>query len=219
MQNIRAFFVKKGDARFLSHLDLMRCFSRALKRSKLDVWYTQGFNSHIYLMFSSPLSLGFESEYETMDFRIVSDNSVDFDDIKEKINHSLPSGVSVFNCAYPVSNHNDITFSEWSILLGGNSSELYDSFSNFLDQETILVSRTNKKGQIKNENALDYIKTVNFKIEGDNLLIEAVLRSDNSSSLNPNLLIKTFLDYAGTKEEDVRICRKKLLLNNMNTFE
>ena len=84
MQNVRVFFRKTGDARFLSHLDVMRCFTRALKRSGFDVWYTQGFNTHIYLMFASPLSLGFESEYEPMDFRINGDEPVTFNQIALK---------------------------------------------------------------------------------------------------------------------------------------
>ncbi len=42
---------------------------RALKRSVLPVWYTQGFNPHIYMTFAAPLSLGQESLAETVDFK------------------------------------------------------------------------------------------------------------------------------------------------------
>ena len=219
MQNVRAFFEKKGDARFLSHLDVMRCFTRALKRTKLDVWYTQGFNSHIYLVFSNPLSLGFESEYETVDFRIVSDDEIDFDDVKEKINLSLPEGIKVVRCDYPLNTHNEILYSEWSIVIPGPEDVLYESFGSFLNQDVIQISRTNKKGQVKTENAIDYIKSIKYENTNGNLIVNAILMSSNSASLNPSVLLKAFLEFAGIEENDYRICRKTLLLNNMKPFK
>ena len=38
----RLTYSKKGRAKFISHLDLMRTMQRAFKRAKLPVWYTQG---------------------------------------------------------------------------------------------------------------------------------------------------------------------------------
>ena len=47
----RLTFAKKGRARYISHLDLMRAMQRAIKRAGVPIWYTQGFNPHSYLMF------------------------------------------------------------------------------------------------------------------------------------------------------------------------
>ena len=47
----RVFYKKQGRAKYISHLDLVRCISRALKRSKLPVWHTLGFHPHVYLTF------------------------------------------------------------------------------------------------------------------------------------------------------------------------
>ena len=58
MTTIRIFFEKCGESAYISLLDLQRVFHRVLKRSGLPVWYTMGFNPHIYLSFSCPLSLG-----------------------------------------------------------------------------------------------------------------------------------------------------------------
>ncbi|MCL1866119.1 MAG: TIGR03936 family radical SAM-associated protein, partial [Oscillospiraceae bacterium] len=56
--NIRVFFGKVGRAKYISHLDLVRAMSRAVKRSGLHVWITEGFNLHIYMTFALPLALG-----------------------------------------------------------------------------------------------------------------------------------------------------------------
>ena len=58
---VRIRFEKTGEAAYISLLDLQRVFHRILKRSGLPVYYTQGFNPHIYLSFACPLSLGQES--------------------------------------------------------------------------------------------------------------------------------------------------------------
>ena len=69
LQIIRVYFTKTGEASYISLLDLQRVMQRALKRSGLPVWYTLGFNPHIYMTFAAPLSLGQESLCETVDFK------------------------------------------------------------------------------------------------------------------------------------------------------
>ena len=67
--DVRLFYSKTGSAKYISHLDTMRAFQRAFRRCRdLDFWYTEGFNPHLYLTFALPLSLGYESGAETVDF-------------------------------------------------------------------------------------------------------------------------------------------------------
>ncbi|MBQ8303735.1 MAG: DUF2344 domain-containing protein, partial [Clostridia bacterium] len=61
MKNVRLIYEKKDRMRFVSHLDMTRFMSRMIQKSKVPVWYTEGFNKHIYVTFALPLSLGFES--------------------------------------------------------------------------------------------------------------------------------------------------------------
>ena len=58
MYGIRIFFEKVGVARYISHLDLMRNFERAMRRADIPFWYTEGFNPRPFLTFALPLSLG-----------------------------------------------------------------------------------------------------------------------------------------------------------------
>ena len=44
MFSIRMFFEKKEPAIYVSHLDLMRCFERCIRRAGIPLWYTEGFN-------------------------------------------------------------------------------------------------------------------------------------------------------------------------------
>ena len=69
MTTVRIFFEKCGESAYISLLDLQRVFHRMLKMSSLPVYYTQGFNPHIYLSFTCPLSLGQESLCESCEVK------------------------------------------------------------------------------------------------------------------------------------------------------
>ena len=74
MKNVRVFYRKDGACKYISHLDTNRVMLRAIGKSRLNIWRTEGFNQHAYITFALPLSLGFASECESMDFRILDDD-------------------------------------------------------------------------------------------------------------------------------------------------
>ena len=51
MQCVRIWFRKTGRVKYVSHLDIMRCMTRAVRRAQIPLWYTEGFNPHPYLNF------------------------------------------------------------------------------------------------------------------------------------------------------------------------
>lgn len=65
-------FGKQPRLRFISHLDLQRCFQRALNRTGLPIAFSQGFNPHAAMAFSSALALGWTSEYEVLDIKLAN---------------------------------------------------------------------------------------------------------------------------------------------------
>ena len=73
MREVRLVFSKTDRCKYISHLDINRCMSRALSRAEIPLWFTEGFNPHPYMSFSLPLSLGVESLCESVDLRIVGE--------------------------------------------------------------------------------------------------------------------------------------------------
>ena len=67
MKPVRIWFTKDNECKYISHLDLNRVVMRALHKSKLNIWHTEGFNPHPFVTFALPLSLGFKGVKETMD--------------------------------------------------------------------------------------------------------------------------------------------------------
>lgn len=66
-QRIRVWFRKGERLRFISHLDVLRHWERAIRRAGLPLAYSQGFTPHPKIAFAAPLPLGFTAEAEVMD--------------------------------------------------------------------------------------------------------------------------------------------------------
>ena len=90
---IKAIFSKTGDMRFISHLDLMRLFQRALRRARLPVTITQGFSPHLKISILRALKLGMESNKEELVVNM--SKNIPLDTIMGSLNNSLPNGIRV----------------------------------------------------------------------------------------------------------------------------
>ena len=67
---LRALLTKGEEIRFISHLDYAALIERAIRRAKLPVAYSEGFNPHMKFSFASALAVGVTSEAEVMDVEL-----------------------------------------------------------------------------------------------------------------------------------------------------
>jgi len=88
----RLQYEKKGSSRFLSHLDMVRALTRALRLSRLPVALSEGFTRRPRVSFGPPLPLGFTGASEYLDVELASAPETD---PVEELNRILPPGVRV----------------------------------------------------------------------------------------------------------------------------
>ncbi|MCR5781763.1 MAG: TIGR03960 family B12-binding radical SAM protein [Clostridia bacterium] len=93
VRTARLYFSKTGSLRYISHLDTMRAFSRAIRRTDIPVWYTEGFNPKPHLNFLAPLPLGVEGLREPLEIRLVGD--ITDEELTDKFNAVLPDGLRI----------------------------------------------------------------------------------------------------------------------------
>ena len=67
MQRLRIRFSRGEEIKFISHLDIMRLWARALTRAGMPLAHSEGFNPHPRISLAVPLALGVTSEAELMD--------------------------------------------------------------------------------------------------------------------------------------------------------
>jgi radical SAM-linked protein len=79
--------------RFLSHLEMINLFSRAVARARIPIRFSQGFHPHPKFSFATALSVGIESWAEYMDMEI--DAGYGAEQVKERLNTVLPEGMEI----------------------------------------------------------------------------------------------------------------------------
>ena len=90
-------FAKEGEARYLSHRDLMRAFERALRRAGLPVSMSQGFNPHPKLGILAALAVGVEAQDEALDVEFQP--AVPADEAGDRLAAEMPRGLRVLSAA------------------------------------------------------------------------------------------------------------------------
>lgn len=86
-------FSKTGTICYTSHLDLMRIFKRAFKRTGIALAYSQGFNPHPKMGFAQPLSLGYHGMEEYIEFETAEEWEPD--QLLQKLAGGLPEGIEL----------------------------------------------------------------------------------------------------------------------------
>jgi len=92
-QRLRIKYTRGQEIKYISHLDLMRLWERALRRASIPVAYSEGFNPRPRLSFGLPLAVGITSDAELLD--IFLEQRISPYHLTVNISKQLPSGVSV----------------------------------------------------------------------------------------------------------------------------
>ena len=217
MIRVRATFEKTGRAKYISHLDLNRCMLRTFRRSRLPIWYTEGFNPHPYYSFALALSLGFESSCEILDFNL--NEEVPFDEVRDRLNAVMPEGMRIVKVAEQKQKITCIAKAEYGFsLVSDDSQGLFNAVSQLLEQPEICIEKKTKKG----------IKTVDIKPDMEILSCE---KTDNSvdmrmylpagtqTNYNPTLFIEALRRTTDIEFEPQKIRRLAILREDNTIFE
>jgi radical SAM-linked protein len=93
VQRLRVTFARGDVLRYITHLDLMRAWERALKRAALPIAYSEGFTRHSQIAMAAPLPVGATGEGELMD--VFLEEIVDPDIFAERLATQTPPGLEV----------------------------------------------------------------------------------------------------------------------------
>ncbi|MCR5601784.1 MAG: TIGR03936 family radical SAM-associated protein [Ruminococcus sp.] len=217
MIRVRATFEKCGRAKYISHLDLNRCMLRTFRRSRLPIWYTEGFNPHPYYSFALALSLGFESSCEILDFNL--NEELPFDEIKDKLNAVMPEGMRIVKVAEQKQKITAIAKAEYSFSLVSDEADgLFEAVQELIASPEILIEKKTKKG----------IKTVDIKPDMEILSctkgeksvdVTMYLPAGTQTNYNPTLFIEALRRAADISFEPCNIRRTAILCEDNLVFE
>ena len=221
MREVRLRFSKTGQAKYISHLDTNRVFSRALARAKINLWYTQGFNPRPYMSFSLPLSLGVESYCENVELRILDD--LTDEEIKERMNNALPLGIRIVDVYEDFMDCHDIVYSDYVYKFEFKDNETaLEKIIAVLESNEILAQKKAKQGKrriLKETDIKQFIVKYNASIRNNNIVLNIRLLAGPDKNLNPTLLFDTIIRLIDMDYEWKSIGRISLLTKDFKEYK
>lgn len=210
---IRIKFSKHGPVRYIGHLDIMRYFQKAIRRSGIPVAYTQGFNPHQRLAFAQPLGVGIESDGEYFDVELTKMES------KEKLikalNGAMADGVKIIDLVLlPEKSKNamaSVQAASYKVTFFEGYAPDFDwqeKLLSFLEKSTIPYTKETKKNTI----ILNLKESIyEYRIMEDGFYL--LLNASSGGNIKPKYIFESFY-----KEIDMELSPYALFVNRIETY-
>ncbi|MDY6837899.1 MAG: TIGR03960 family B12-binding radical SAM protein [Thermodesulfobacteriota bacterium] len=147
-KRLQVFYAKQGPAKYFGHLELMKIFTRALRRAKIPMRFSEGFHPAPKVSFESALPVGIESTEEHLILEVPL--HVKKSSLIDRVNEQLPDGLTITGCAdapkhgpkqAPKPSRHTVTLKQ---------EEFSDrKLKDFLKSKTWPLTKTNRKGRTK----------------------------------------------------------------------
>lgn len=223
-KTLRFRFSRGEGLKYIAHLDVLRLFERSIKRAKVPVAYTQGFNPRQKMVFGLPMSIGLTSDSEYADIELTEDMAPDT--FIETMNKYLPEGIMVDKAvAFTSKNNimNQITAARYEIVFETEEPMSHYEIDNLvnmiLSQEEISVMKKTKKGP-RATNIRPWIYSLSaYKKDVRVFALEAFLSAGTENNLRADLLLDAFNQEANIKSRPISIHRKALYASTFNEWK
>lgn len=190
-------YTKGSDIKFVGHLDLMRTIQRTFRRALLPAEYSKGFNPHMKLSIAQPLSVGVYSdgEYLDVDFEETVDNDKIISAFNEKSTNNIKL-LKVVKIEKEVDKNNKKLPQAMAAVDGAkyvikikyeNTNLLQEELQELLKSDVWNIVKKSKSGE-KEVNIKPMVKTFDFCIENNILIIETIVACGSRENLSADLL-------------------------------
>ncbi|MCP3898704.1 MAG: TIGR03960 family B12-binding radical SAM protein [Desulfobacteraceae bacterium] len=187
-QKYKIFYSKLKSVKYIGHLEFAKIIRRAIRKAGIKVKYTKGFNPNIKLSFDNPIPVGMESEQEF--FILFVDSALQKDQIKSKLNLSLPPGIFITDISLFSKKDQDFgDISRYKIVFNDYKITQED-IDNFMALSEWPVEAFNKKGK---KIIIDLRQVVEAVELFNQVGIEMVLKKYKEKTVRPSeILLKCF---------------------------
>ena len=190
----RLLFSKTGRAKYISHLDLMRTFQRAFARAGISIKHTEGFHPHPFVSIALPLSVGYSSQCEILEFGLLGDTPME--EVPVRLTAAMPEGIVIHQC-YPAQRPiRELAYLNYIITLeyeGGVPTGAETALSGLLARDSLVVEKKSKKAKsgVTQVDLIPLIRSAQVEGRRDTLMLDTVLAAQNPG-LNPELIRAAF---------------------------
>lgn len=215
IQRIRVTFARGESAKYITHLDVMRFWERALRRAELPVAYSEGFSPHAQLALAAPLAVGTTSDAELMDVfmaEVIAPKTL----IKQ-LTPQLPEGIAIVSAeeagmTLPALQA-DVRFAEYDVDAPAPAADVdaAAAIERFLAAETVPWEHK-REDEVKSYDIRAQVETIELiAVQGQppdgRIRLRMRLKNDSSGSGRPEQVLAAL-----GLPTPVRIHRTRLLL-------
>jgi len=190
MKRIRLQFSKSKTLTYIGHLDFLRVFQQTIRRAKLPVAYSEGFNPHIQLSFALPLPLGMIGANDFVD--IILTKEIPLDEVVIRMNHTAPAGLTVYK-AFPVSDKAASVVVAADYEVDCNIPAGKYTVEGLLAATSVIIAKKTKNG-IKDTDIRPYI----YDLRLTKYTLYMRLSAGSSTFVNPLIVAELILGYKTT---------------------
>ncbi|HEY5522477.1 MAG TPA: TIGR03936 family radical SAM-associated protein, partial [Desulfuromonadaceae bacterium] len=171
---MRLRFSKTGVMRYLSHLELITVFTRAVSRGEVPILFSLGFHPHPRFSFGTATSVGVESEAEYMDMFVAA--GVTPREVQQRLNAVLPEGLRILESEEVDSKSPSLSTlidaTRYRITIANaDPNVLHKQCVQFLAHNSFAIQRT-KKGQTQTVD----LRSETVSLSADNETVELVAK-------------------------------------------
>jgi len=211
VRRIRVIFSKKGDLRFIGHLETMRVFERAARRANIPLSFTGGYHPKPRITFALSLPMTVEGGGEWADFEL--SGSISADEFAERINGELPSGINIVRAwKAPLEGQaltSRLSALDYSATLPDFLNGLAKTAHEFMLNRSVVIERK-RKGKIRNIELMDYLQ--DLKAVDERTISFALAFKGTEGSVRPQEVLLAVLGKDTPDMADVRIVRTGIRL-------
>jgi radical SAM-linked protein len=225
MHKLLVKFSKFEDMKFISHLDLMRLFERALRRAHIPISYTQGFNPHPRLSFAAPLALGAESFGDYLEMEV--DERINAKNFVDDLNSVLPRGIQILDAKYinPQSKALMalVDWSQYEVMVKNlqpiTQQQLKAAVEDILTSRSVEVIKESKDKLDKKVDIRPGIDFIKPAVQDNNIILDMVIASGSRLNIRPELVVNAILSRLGIKTDNaiIRVKRIEIFLQDKDT--
>lgn len=209
MFNYYLIYEKTDNAKYISHLDFVRAYNRTMRRAKLPVAFSEGFNPHPLLGFALPLSVGYTSECELLEFSLTDE--LGEGEIMERLNAVIPNGIRILSVHKGKSRMKQLRYALYTV----SPERLPASVEEFMKMKEIVIDKKTKSG-IKDTDIRGDVMEV--RLLPDRL--EMVLSAGSDRNLKPDVVVKAMNRYiSGYESGDCEYHRVAIYDGNMKEIK
>ncbi|MBQ6998834.1 MAG: DUF2344 domain-containing protein [Clostridia bacterium] len=210
MSKYRIKYERSDDAKFISHLDLMRTMNRALRRAEAPLQYTQGFNPHSIMTVALPLSVGITSECEYLDITFTED--IDVSAFTAKLNATMPAGLRAIEIR-KADEMRAFKYIETALYTVSFESDIAPDCDAFMNMGKVVMTKRTKSGE-KDEDILPDIHSVTCVQNGETYKMDMRINVGSKRNLKPELVLAAFEKFQNVKADNIKIHRKAIYFDD-----